>query len=98
MTSPRQYVTKPTFVEAWQIRVDNIKDVAKWCHGRVRGSSVIFPKIRNRGKPLQDTPKDNNHYALLGDYVVRVSNGFVRLSEEEFKSHYAPSGNRIKAS
>lgn len=94
--SPKQYVTKPVLVEAWKITPANIELVAKWCSGRVRGLSVIFPKIRDRGKPLHPASKDNNHYALISDYVVKVKGGFVKLSEEEFLARYNPSGNRLK--
>jgi hypothetical protein len=72
--APQEYVTKPVLVEAWQLTEDNLPQVAKWCRGRVKGESITFAKIRDKSKVLGG--QDNNHYAHIGDYIVRRAKGF----------------------
>lgn len=94
--TPQQYFSIPRVYEAWRISLENIKDVAAWCTGRVQGHTVVFSKIRHRGVLLTPGSKDNKHYAQVGDYVLKVSSGFVRLSEEEFDRNYRLGSQRIK--
>lgn len=82
-TAPRQYITKPSYIEAWQLTEENISSVAKWCNGRVKGLSITLPKIRDRGKPLN--PNDVYSYAVSGNYIVRLKKGFKVLPAEEFE-------------
>lgn len=93
-TASKEFVTKPFLVEAWQLHPDNLDMIASWCRGRVRGLSIVFPKIRDKSKPVDTT--DNNHYAVVGDWVVRQSRGFVKMKNEEFTKRYSPTPDRLK--
>lgn len=96
--SPQQYVTVPQVFEAVRITNDNIHHVAKWCHGKVKGHTIVFPKIRHRGTPLIPGSKDNNHHALVGNYVVRTKNGFVKKLADEWELETRQMSNRTQAS
>lgn len=93
---PQQYTSIPRVFEAWRINLDNINEIAAWCTGRVQGHTVVFSKIRHRGTLLTPGSKDNKHYAQVGDYILKVASGFVRLSEEEFTRNYRLGSKRIK--
>jgi hypothetical protein len=72
---PQEYFTRPVPVEAWQITLENLGDVAKWCRGYVKGESIRFAKPKEDRRPLDST--DNSHYAVVGDYIVRKGKGFT---------------------
>lgn len=84
--SPKEYITLPVYVEAWQLTLENLPQAAQWCRGRVKGESITFPKIRDRSKTLNST--DTNSYAVIGDYIVKVAQGYKVVKAEAFeKSH-----------
>jgi hypothetical protein len=91
--SPAEFYTVPTVVEAWKLTEDNLPLVAKWCNGRVKGLSITFPKIRDKSKTLEST--DTNSYAVLGDYIVRVSNGFKVVKGVDFERGHREATRRI---
>jgi len=93
---PEQYVSVPRVYEAWQIDLDNRYDVARWCSGRVQGHTVVFAKIRHRGVPLTPGSKENKHYASVGDFIVKVANGFIRVKADDFARDYRKGSQRIK--
>lgn len=82
--SPVQYVSRPVTIEAMQITLDNLNEVAKWCKGFVRGESIRFVKP----KPLRKPNADNSHYAISGDYVVRTKYGFTVVKPKVFEEKY----------
>lgn len=82
--APVQYQTKPTIVEAMQVSLDNLSEVAKWCGGYVRGECVRFSIPRE----LKRVAADNNHYAIVGDYVVKTALGYVVIKPGKFESKH----------
>lgn len=93
-TVSKEFISKPHLIEAWQLHPDNLDMVAQWCRGRVRGLSIVFPKIRDKAKPI-DT-QDNNHYAVIGDWVIRSGKGFVKMKDIDFNKRYSPMADRVK--
>lgn len=86
--SPVQYVSLPTKIEAMQITLDNLDEVARWCRGYVRGESIRFAKP----KPLRKPNADNSHYAICGDYVVKTVHGFTVIKSAVFEKKYRRCG------
>lgn len=91
-TTSQEFLMKPVVVEAWHLQQDNLDLIAQWCKGRRRGLSVIFPKIRNRAKTIDS--QDTNHYAIVGDWIVKTKRGFIKMSNRDFNATYAPTGAR----
>lgn len=87
-TSPVQYISKPTTIEAMQVSIENLTDVAKWCRGYVRGESIRFAKPKQLRKPNAD----NSHYAITGDYIVKTKYGFTVVKAGIFEQKYARVG------
>lgn len=94
-SASKEFISRPYLIEAWQLHPDNLDLVGQWCRGRVRGLSIVFPKIRDKSKPIEG--QDNNHYAVVGDWVVKTSAGFVKMKNDEFNKRYAPTQDRISA-
>jgi hypothetical protein len=90
--SSQEYIQKPVMVEAWELQTDNLDLVANWCRGRRRGLSVVFPKIRSKAQLLED--QETNHYAVVGDYIIRTNKGFVKMTADEFHVKFSPTGKR----
>jgi hypothetical protein len=81
MPSPTKYITKPVVVEAMQVSLENLADIAKWCGGYVRGESIRFTKPKQLRKPNAD----NSHYAIVGDYVIKTNYGFTVMKPAKFE-------------
>lgn len=90
-TNSQEFLMRPVVVEAWQLHPDNLDLVAQWCRGRRRGMSIEFPKIRDRAKLLEN--QNTKHHAIVGDWIIRTSKGYVKMSAEEFDMKFAPTRN-----
>lgn len=84
--APKEFIKLPVLVEAWKVNADELPQIAKWCGGKVRGLSITFPKVRDRSKVLN--PDDRNSYAVVGDYIYRVSKGFALMKGEDFERQH----------
>lgn len=72
---PERYVRQPIVVEAMQVNVENVKELAEWCEAiqtvtiRVGEPAVL---ISFKGpKPMMAAP--------VGSYIVKEPNGEFRL-------------------
>lgn len=95
MTSnaPQEYFTKPVPVEAWQLSLENLALVAKWCKGYVKGESIRFTKPKSERSLLDST--DNSHYAVPGDYIVRIAGGFTVRKKRIFENTHVKGRKRV---
>lgn len=91
-SNPQQYMRIPVPVEAWRLTPEDLPQIAKWCGGKVKGLSITFPKIRDRSKPFGS--EDHNSYAVIGDVIIRVGKGFVRMEGTKFDREYRSRENR----
>ena len=82
--SPVQYISRPTRIEAMQVSLENLAEVAKWCGGHPRGECIRFAKPKHLRKPNAD----NLHYAIVGDYVVKTIYGFDVLKSVAFEKRF----------
>ena len=79
------FIRKPFKVQAIQITDENIYEVAKWCRGDVRTTTVnnetkkyIHPRAKYR--PL----------AFVSDWVSFANNGFKIYNKDAFTSNFEP--------
>ena len=91
--TPEEFFTKPVPVEAWQLTLDNLPLVAKWCKGYVKGESIKFAKPKANRSPLDST--DNSHYAVVGDYIVRIAGGFTVMKQKVFETRHIKGRKRV---
>lgn len=87
----KKYVRRPFAVEAVQVTPDNIKEVARWCGGRIKRTSTShwtaragqeYVKVRVN-KPLNE----RQTMAYYGDWVLSAedgSNGFKVYTPKAF--------------
>ena len=81
-----RYFRIPFAVEAWVLNPEELKDIAKWCNGKVKGYSIAFPKIRNNAIPLDS--QERKSWAVVGEVIVKTREGFVRMTKEEFNQRF----------
>ena len=73
--------------EAMQITSDNLRQVAKWCHGvlRTEGGKIALIEVAN-------TITSDTTVARVGDYVVRRYRGnrsiFTAIPQDEFEQEW----------
>lgn len=93
MIEPRPYRRKTFNVSAIQVTSDNIKEVAKWCGGKIRSATrngsetpglyVLVPVGGSRGNAGPDR-------AFIGHWVLRVSKGFKVYTNSAFNQCFEP--------
>jgi hypothetical protein len=79
-----QYTRKPFTIDAVQVTLDNMEEVAKWAGGEIvvekRGERLIqFIKI-DVNRPLNDRQTK----AFVEDWVLRAGSGFKCYSKKAF--------------
>ncbi len=79
-----KYVRKPFFIDAVQVSVDNIVDVAAWCSGELlnekRGNQdVLYIKVRVN-RPLNERQTK----AFAGDWVLFAGTGYKVYTNKAF--------------
>jgi len=85
-TSPQEFVRMPILVEAWRLIPEDLPAIAKWCNGKVKGNSVMFPRIRDKARTLDS--QDRNSYAVIGDVIVKSSKGYTLMKGDDFDRQY----------
>ena len=73
--------------EAMQVTSDNLRQVAKWCHGvlRTEGGKIALIEVTN-------TITSHTTVARVGDYIVRRYRGnrsiFTPIPQDEFEQEW----------
>jgi hypothetical protein len=88
-----RYVRKPFFVNAVQVTIENLEDVAKWCDGVIREASP------RSGQPRQKYVKvrvmrplnEKQTMAFPGDFVLQAGVGFKIYTAKAFFNTFDPS-------
>lgn len=64
-----RYLRKPIQVEAYQLTVDNVEELAAWCNGRWEKSNVMT------GRATTITIVTDNGYKTvnIGDWIIKDS-------------------------
>src|SRR3954454_9702878 len=100
---PEKYVRKPFAVEAIEVTPDNIRDVARWCGGKVKKASPGSEEWREHSpqyikvdvlKPLND----RQTRAYYGDWVLssgRGPGGFKVYTPQAFSSSFEKEVDRM---
>jgi hypothetical protein len=82
------YKRKPLVVEAVQVTVDNLYDVAKWCGGDVRTMNSTKEKyIQIR---VLHPNKPEHSMAFSGDWVLKSEQGYKIYKDSAFQSGFEP--------
>lgn len=90
---PNKYTSKPTYVDAIEVTVENLTEVAVWCHGDVRTEG--HPKTEPE-KPDVKYIKINMYHPLnarqtkayAGDMVVYSGTKFKVFTQKAFASTF----------
>lgn len=86
----QQYQRKPFPVEAVQVTLDNMQEVAEWCGGEIvldkQGSRLVnFIKIE-----VQHAISERQKKAFLEDWVLKTNSGFKCYSSRAFPKNFDP--------
>lgn len=65
-----KYVLKPIVVEARQLTVNNLTEMAAWCNGCVRGV-----KLPEKDRCIDFWSNDHERRAEIGDYITKREDG-----------------------
>ncbi len=85
----KNYISKPTQVEAVQITPDNMASVAKWCKGEVltkkdeQGNIVKYIKVK-----VWRAQNDNQSQGTVGTWILKRGTGFKVYTDKAFKAGY----------
>lgn len=81
------FVRRPLEVEAIQVSKENIYDVAKWCHGRVRRdrNDVKYVKVR-----VLNSHADMLDEADIGCWILKSERGFKVYTDQAFENSFIP--------
>lgn len=97
--SIEKYNRKPFTVEAVQITVDNMAEVAEWCGGEVileqhkNGRLVQYIKV-DVNKPISERQTK----AYVGDWILKGRGGFKCYSKKAFPACFEKAGPVVKQS
>jgi hypothetical protein len=80
---PTQYVRKPFYVDAVQVTLDNMPQVAKWCEGKVIVETPPYIKVRVK-RPLAE----RQTRAFVGDWVLNSGNGYKVYTQSSFEKNF----------
>lgn len=85
MLEPKRYAHKPVIVEAIQVTVENLGDVARWCNGRVcKAGDNKFVKVDVHNAKL------NRHtQAYVGDWVLKTEHGLKVYTPKAFDAVFS---------
>jgi hypothetical protein len=82
-----KYERTPFYVDAVQITLDNMEDVAKWCGGEIKR------QVRNRDTVVQYIEVDVTNpvsarqgKAFVGNWALKTNSGFKVYTERAFES------------
>lgn len=88
MLETMKYARKPFYIDAVQVNVSNIRDVAKWSDGEVRSDSdgAQYVKVRVH-HPLNERQTK----AYLGDWVLFAGTGYKVYTPKAFANSFEQS-------
>jgi hypothetical protein len=94
----RKYVRRPFAVEAVEVTKDNLRDVARWCGGRVRTSGEEDPA--HKGEKyihvlVKNPLNDRQTRAYVGDWVLSAKAGFKVYTPKAFTSAFEAEVDRM---
>ncbi len=69
---------RQTIVEAMRVTDDNQDEVAKWCHGSIKGYRL--PECE---REIEFFARDREHRAAVGDWIVLDCGQFSVLTDAE---------------
>jgi hypothetical protein len=68
------------------ITYENIHEVAEWCHGTV--VQGLFVEIHGPEIEFYSGHDDEYHYAMIGQRILQLPTGYVKVSPSEFEAKY----------
>jgi hypothetical protein len=93
----QKYQRKPFTIDAIQITVDNMQEVAEWC-----GGEIILEK--HGGRLVQYIKVDVAHAiserqkkAFVEDWVLKAGTGFKCYSKRAFPNNFEPAKKGVTA-
>lgn len=80
---------KPVEIEAHQLTVENINQLAHWCKGHVKGT-----KLPVKDQCIEIQTLEGEMEANIGDYIIKgIENEFYPCKESIFKASYVEAAN-----
>lgn len=93
----QKYQRKTFFIDAVQVDLDNMEEVAEWC-----GGEIILDN--NGGRLVQHIRIDVEHAinerqkkAFVNDWVLKMGAGFKCYSKRAFPNNFEPVKNGVTA-
>ena len=65
---------------------DNIEEIANWCHGTIL--VPLFADLTGPEIEFFSQPTDAHVYARLGDRIMQLPNGFLKVTPTEFEAKF----------
>jgi len=90
-----RYIRKPLYVDAVQVTVANMEEIANWCQGEVRtvgaddwvvgeyseGAKYVHVRVHNPRSPRQTK-------AFLGDWLLYTERGYKVYTTKAFEASF----------
>ena len=87
----KKFARKPFYVDAVQVTLDNMEEVASWCRGDVRkaenseGDKTLVPYIKVRvHRPLTERQTQ----AFAGDWILYAGTGYKVYTQKAFEKSF----------
>ena len=77
---------KPLYFDGVQVTDQNMTSVAEWCDGFIRKSSEALEGKLYIKVPVERPQNDRQTTAFVGDWVVRMKNGFKVYTKRAFEA------------
>lgn len=98
MIETQKYARKPFNVDAVQVTLDNMEEVAKWCQGEVRtepgqpeADNVPYIHVRVH-RPLNERQTK----AYIGDWVLYAGTGYKVYTSKAFNNAFEVDPNALQ--
>lgn len=90
MTGPQEFRKKPVTIEAWQLTIDNAKDICDWIYGDSRGHTRVSYIASGEVTILT---LEGDMTASVGDWIIRGVRGeFYPCKPDIFEATYERVG------
>ena len=83
-----KFVRKPFHIEAIQVTIENMAEVANWCGGEVRRQGPRAARYIQ--VPVVRTFNDRQSMAFTGDWVTKSGNKFKVYTDSSLKATFDP--------
>lgn len=84
------YQLKPVYVEAHQVTIDNLEEMAEWCNGK-----ILFINMMRGARQVELNKESGYTRAEIGDWIVKESAFHFRAySPDGFDRKYIHVGDR----